>query len=110
MTRNNIDITLSTSPAPKLTLTFARINEGDSVTSGEDITLDQFFADEGTAERSPPISVALTVEPNARIVVHENNIWTAKKVMGGHGEREGRLAKALDVAADLDVWVEFVRG
>lgn len=109
-TKNNIDITISTSPAPKLTLTFARIDEGDSATSSEDAALDDFFADEGTAKWRPPISVALIVEPNARIVVHENNIWTAKKVVGGRGEREERLAKALDVAADLDVWVEFVRG
>jgi hypothetical protein len=57
----------------------------------------------------PPVSLKVSIAQNANVVVSENNI--AAKNAGEEDQRvlKDRLARILDIAADLDVWVEFIK-
>lgn len=79
------------------------------------------------SQARPPISVTIDVHPNAELVVAEQNVIDMKMAdSNGKGggdvdmEKETesmvektkqveRLVKALDVAADIGVWAEWVR-
>jgi hypothetical protein len=69
--------------------------------------LDDLFADTDHAETRPPISVNVSILPNAQIVVGKNNVEINKSKESK--EENERLAHALDIAGDLDVWVGFLR-
>lgn len=86
------------------------------------VDLDQLLFDSPDAEREAarkPLSVSVSVLPNADIVVGENNIFgvniaKAKSELGGdedssEDENKHKLAHALDVTGDLDIWVEFIK-
>jgi hypothetical protein len=110
---SSIDMTLSTLPNPKLTMTFARGSGGDvevdTTSKNADIGLDEFLSDSVSSEAGPPISVAVSVLPNAEIAIGDNNVWSAQKARKDQDEENSKLARILDVAADLDIWAEFVR-
>ena len=73
-------------------------------------SLDGFFATNNTAEARPPLSVVVSILPNAEIIVGENNIAAQENMEGksAMGSKE-KLAKALEVAEDFDVWIELLR-
>ncbi|KIW07513.1 hypothetical protein, variant [Verruconis gallopava] len=105
---NNIDMTFSSSPSPRVVLTFARgVDIGDTPSMSAD-NLDEFFSND-TLKAGLPVSVSISVLPNAEIVIGENNIITDQKRGKVHDELNEKLSRALDLAADLNVWVEYVK-
>jgi hypothetical protein len=108
-------MTLTTSPSPKLAMTFARRGDSGNIKpeetslSCQGINLDDLLTGNGAPEAGPPISVHVSILPNADIAIGNNNVWIAQRTDKGIEEKNARLAQALDVAADLDIWVEFVK-
>ena len=132
----NTDITLWTSPTPKLTLTFSRAASAPSRSNGvsakpaislKDLLSNGEAAPNDSASRQvlAPISVAVEILSNAEIVIGENNISSVPKQRelamknnsdtgtGGttqeNDDSKTKIARALDVTGDLDIWVEFIR-
>lgn len=99
-------------PNPRLALTFARSGDDSSAQpdiQSQAVTLDDFFASDDTVQSRPPVSVNISVLSNAEIVVGENNIDVKQKGTMTTDDVRKSLARALDMAADLDIWVEFVK-
>jgi hypothetical protein len=114
---DNIDMTFTTSPNPRLALTFARaisdVTNGHaaSMAQGKD-SLDDFFAEDGTTTSGPPFTVNVSILPNANILIGNNNIVNGEAQGTGKKRKrldESGLASVLDTAADLNVWVQFIR-
>jgi hypothetical protein len=111
---SNVDITFSTLPHPHLAITFARhreqiTNQASAPSTDALESLDDFFADSQEAEVRPPIYVSVSVLPNAQIVIGENNVYGTKGAGKSSKDSNEKLAHALDIAGDLDVWIEFLR-
>ena len=110
--KSNVDMTFSTTPDPRLTLTFANgtaseisATEGLAMQAADD--LDSFFADEEPTQSRPPLSVTVSILPNAQIIMGGNNI-SVEQATDTKGSNE-KLAEILDIAADLDILVEWIR-
>jgi hypothetical protein len=57
----------------------------------------------------PPVFLKVSIAQNANVVVSENNIAAKDASEEDQTVLKDRLARILDVAADLDVWVEFIK-
>lgn len=90
-------------------MTFTRQRTiGTNVASASD-NLDDFFADTSSTAIQPPLYMAVTIAQNADILVGENNIATKDSSDEDRKILKDKLARILDVAADLDVSVEFIK-
>jgi len=58
-----------------------------------------------------PLSVSVSILPNADIVIGDENIQHVSDKSSGQDkdDHKSKLARALDIAGDIDVWVEFMK-
>lgn len=120
-----LDVSLtSTLPPPHLTIVIPR-DTGPRAPPAEDkmqnnaLSLDDLLSSSTTIDDHDPrpISVAVEIGPNGHIIVIDHNVG----VSAGEADGEGvdarttakrkiaqRLARALDICGDLDLWAEWV--
>jgi hypothetical protein len=125
-----LDVNLSyTPPAPRLTVHIPRpssspakeekIVQPESATPAGVVDLLEGLMGDGNGNHSgprAPLSVTLEVHPNAELVLGEQNVVEGVmhedqdlEAQSQAADRVKRVARALEVSGDLDVWAEWVR-
>jgi hypothetical protein len=104
---------LSTSPNPRITISFPR--SGLEAMPHENAghisdALDELFISDNTVSPRAPLSIIASILPNAEIVIGEHNIGGSdQKDVRPDEKVNGKLAEALSVTEDLDIWIELLR-
>ncbi|KAF2403756.1 hypothetical protein EJ06DRAFT_546889 [Trichodelitschia bisporula] len=105
-----VDISLMCTPVPRVSLVFPHNKDGEDTQADTNMaSVDALLAG---LDLISPISVTMEILPNADITVADQNLYQGDVSMITAEDKKHleKISKAFDIAGDLGIWVEWVRG